>query len=98
MVEATNGYAALEYFKEHQDEVSIIVSDVVMPDMGGIELANMVQEIDSQGPVILMTGYDFSNRRDEVEALGNCKVINKPVEASMLSRLIRKMLANSSDT
>ncbi len=98
VVEATNGHAALEYFREHRGEVSIILSDVVMPEMGGIELATAIREMDTQVPVVLMTGYDFSKRRGEVESLGNCKVIDKPVEVARLSRLVRKMLEASSDT
>ena len=92
VVSACNGKEALDYYHAHQDEIAIVLSDVVMPGMGGIELIQKIRQLGSDVPTILLTGYDFSGRSDEVDALDNCELLGKPVAVASLSRLIRKMI------
>lgn len=57
VIAATNGREALEYFTAHAQEIDVLVTDIVMPEMGGAELA---KECVSQRPllgVLYMSGY-----------------------------------------
>jgi len=57
VVEAQNGTQALEYIKRHPGSVHLVVSDVVMPEMGGRELARLLVKLEPNLPVLYMSGY-----------------------------------------
>jgi two-component system, cell cycle sensor histidine kinase and response regulator CckA len=57
VLEAANGLDALELVTSRGGEINLVLSDMVMPGMGGIELAGRVRAIAPKLPVLLMTGY-----------------------------------------
>jgi two-component system cell cycle sensor histidine kinase/response regulator CckA len=57
VVEARNGAIALQYVKEHPGTVDLVISDVVMPEMGGRELGHILAKSDPGIPVLYMSGY-----------------------------------------
>ena len=90
--QATNGVEALEMFKSRQSEIDLILSDVVMPQMGGIKLLHSIREFDQQVPILLATGYDKDEVLDRDDLKQNCQVIHKPFDFNELSRMIRSMI------
>ena len=62
---AVNGVQALALFKERRPK--IIITDIVMPVMNGIELLREIKKIDSSASVILLTSHDdFNYAKQEV--------------------------------
>ncbi len=57
---AKDGVEALEIFKNHLDEILVVVSDLSMPRMGGWETLTALRQIQPDIPVILASGYDES--------------------------------------
>ena len=57
VVEARNGAEALEYMKDHPGSVDLVITDVVMPEMGGRELARNLAGSEPDLPVLFMSGY-----------------------------------------
>ncbi len=57
VVKATNGAEALTLFKNHEGEIHLLLTDIVMPQMGGKELADRVSEINPNIKVIFTSGY-----------------------------------------
>jgi two-component system, cell cycle sensor histidine kinase and response regulator CckA len=57
VVEARNGTEGLRYVREHPGTVDLAISDVVMPEMGGRELARSLALCDPGLPVLFMSGY-----------------------------------------
>jgi len=57
VLEAANGLDALDLVTARSAEISLVLSDMVMPGMGGTELASRVRAIAPKLPVLLMTGY-----------------------------------------
>jgi two-component system cell cycle sensor histidine kinase/response regulator CckA len=57
VLEAANGHEALDLVASHDSEIDLVLSDMVMPGMGGTELASKVRTIAPKLPVLLMTGY-----------------------------------------
>ena len=53
----TNGKEALELYSLHQNEIKLIISDMIMPEMNGHELFDKLMEIDSSCPIILSSGF-----------------------------------------
>ncbi len=94
VVEAANGEAALELFTSTEQEVDLVLTDVIMPKMGGIKLLQALRELNAKIPVILTTGYD-----DTVLDKGfhptRCEVARKPFDFELLSNSIRTMIKES---
>jgi PAS domain S-box-containing protein len=89
VVSAENGEKALDQLAV--DGIDLVVSDVVMPGMSGVELAHKVQEIHPEVPVLLATGYS-----DEIVQHGSeFSVLLKPFGAADLSKAMTAVLNGS---
>jgi len=53
---AADGSEGLRYYQQHQSSIALLLTDVMMPKMNGLELAEQVLRIDSQLPVLFMSG------------------------------------------
>jgi DNA-binding response OmpR family regulator len=60
VVTAADGAEGLRFFEEHQSNIVLLLTDVMMPNLNGWELADRVQGIDSRLPVLFMSGDDWS--------------------------------------
>ena len=92
VVEASNGNEALELLEKIQGQVSLIVADVVMPDMGGRELASHVTQRWGRVPVLFTSGYTGLDvvRRGLLEE--GSEFLQKPLEPEALARRVRELL------
>jgi len=88
---AINGQDALEKFSDHEGQVDLLITDMVMPVMDGAELALKLREHNWQLPVIMMTGYDPSNS-DELLSSQGMVVISKPFDTVALSQCVFEQL------
>jgi PAS domain S-box-containing protein len=87
VLSADSAEAALDRLKA--EEVDLVLSDVVMPGMSGVELARRVREDHPTVPVLLATGYS-----DEILKRGSeFAVLSKPFGASDLSKAMSSLLA-----
>lgn len=70
-----NGKEGLEYFVNHQD-IQIIISDIIMPNMNGIEMIKEIKKINSNIFVVFIS----ASRSDEEEAISLCNAyVKKPL-------------------
>lgn len=90
VMEATNGRTALEAIATQRPD--LVVSDIRMPEMSGIELLKELRRRDPFLPVVIfLTGYaDLS--REEALALGADAVFTKPFDRRELFKTIERML------
>ena len=58
VVSFTDPVLALEYYKETADKHSLIITDLRMPGICGIDLAKSIREFDSKIKIFLMTAFD----------------------------------------
>ena len=91
VIEAKDGPDAVEKFKAHKDEISIAILDVVMPHFGGVELATELRNINSNLPVIFVTGYDKYQVLNG-KPFPNSEILTKPTDFSVLDKVIDKLL------
>jgi DNA-binding response OmpR family regulator len=54
---ATNGIVGLELIKQHKPD--LVISDLMMPEMGGMELNKILKSINFNLPVIFISAYDW---------------------------------------
>src|SRR5690606_5197423 len=60
VVVATNGREALTFLTTQQLSIDLVLSDVVMPEMGGVALFHTIREQGLDIPVVLLTGHSLS--------------------------------------
>jgi CheY-like chemotaxis protein len=89
---ALSGEEALEYLKEKSSEVVLILSDINMPGMSGIELLSRIRKnFHEPDPVVMMiTAYsDEENRKQAIEN-GADDFLTKPLDFNMLKEKLKK--------
>ena len=93
VIEAASGRQALDLWPEISEKVSLVVTDIVMPEgVSGWDLARELHSTHSELGILLTSGY---NERPEDHGLGDEKQIaflQKPYEAKMLKRTLYQLL------
>jgi DNA-binding response OmpR family regulator len=85
---------ALEYFKETSANHSLIITDMRMPGICGIELAKKIRESSEKIKIFLMTAFDISDLENNADfkAAKIDRLIQKPVHFSELREMIKSAL------
>lgn len=83
VLEAADGHEALEMLRAGKVVVDLIVSDIVMPRVNGVELMQSVAESHPQVPVVLMSGYATA-ALSELGIATPCSILPKPFPAERL--------------
>ncbi|HEU5119441.1 MAG TPA: response regulator [Candidatus Nitrosocosmicus sp.] len=87
---------ALAYFKETPDKHSLIITDMRMPGMCGIELAIKVRENNEKIKIFLMTAFDIRDLENNADykAAKIDRLLQKPIRFSELLEMINIALKN----
>jgi two-component system cell cycle response regulator CpdR len=86
-----NGLSAYQRLREEPFEM--LLTDIVMPEMDGIELARRASELDPDIKIMFITGFAAVALNSDSEAPKNAKVLSKPVHLRELVSEVNKMLA-----
>lgn len=89
---AADGQEALTLFTAQQQDIKLILTDIVMPQVGGVDLAKSVRLLNKSVPIIFTTGYDMQQAIESMEDIEHCQVIHKPFSFEELSQLMVKLL------
>lgn len=90
--EASTGREALAVFERNADRVEIVLTDVVMPEMGGRELAAALRAQRPALPILFMSGYaDDAALRDEIRTTRE-RFVAKPFSSKGLTDAVRAAL------
>ncbi len=86
-----NGASAYQRLREEPFE--LLLTDIVMPEMDGIELARRASELDPDIKIMFITGFAAVALNSDSQAPKNAKVLSKPVHLRDLVNEVQKMLA-----
>ncbi len=93
VMEAANGFDALNLWRQNADDIDIIVSDVVMPVMDGPTMVTRVREERPDLPVVFVSGYPgAADPSDRATPLPKGRLLRKPFAAAELVAAIRSSL------
>lgn len=93
-IRAKNGIEAVELFKQHP-EIILVLMDIKMPVMDGIEATHKIKAINPDMPVIAITAYALYGDELKLRMAGCDDYIAKPVQKKELLRKIDKILGNN---
>lgn len=91
VVSFDNGKSAYERLRE--EPFSLLLTDIVMPEMDGIELARRATELDPDLKVMFITGFAAVALNPESDAPKDAKVLSKPFHLKDLVQEVERMLA-----
>jgi two-component system cell cycle response regulator CpdR len=86
-----NGASAYQRLREEPFEM--LLTDIVMPEMDGIELARRASELDPDMKIMFITGFAAVALNADSDAPKNAKVLSKPVHLRELVSEVNRMLA-----
>jgi len=86
-----NGASAYQRLRE--EPFSLLLTDIVMPEMDGIELARKATELDPDLKVMFITGFAAVALNPDSNAPKNAKVLSKPFHLKQLVSEVERMLA-----
>jgi two-component system nitrogen regulation response regulator NtrX len=84
----TNGEAAVAVLREQH--VSVVLLDLTMPGLSGVETLARMREIDEDVEVVIVTGYGSSRDTQEAERLRAFDFVTKPLDAARLLATVRR--------
>ncbi len=90
---ASNGHEALEKIKK--DIFGMVITDMKMPEMSGMQVLEGVKKMSPQIPVIMMTAYGTIDNAVEAMKVGASDYIIKPFSTEILEETIRKVCEKS---
>ena len=90
---ADDGAGALAVFAKHRGEIRAVLTDMMMPVMGGAATLNVLKRIAPDLHVIVSSGYVEDAKRAELKALGCSAFLPKPYSAEKLLTVLRDVLA-----
>jgi CheY-like chemotaxis protein len=90
---ASNGEEALKLYDEHHDKIALVLTDMVMPGMGGIELAKLLFKKNPSLKIIAISGYPLDNDIDDLKEKGIVGLLSKPLQIKTLSEALAKALS-----
>jgi two-component system cell cycle sensor histidine kinase/response regulator CckA len=89
---AMDGNEALRIAEGHEDLIHLLVTDIVMPNVGGSELAKRLRQVRPQIKVLFMSGYPDHPALDGADIGAQTTVLQKPFSLDMLAHKVRGLL------
>ena len=92
VVAKTGSIEALEAFRSEPDRFDLVITDLTMPRMSGIELAEQIWKVRKDMPIIVCTGYaEFLDEKHASE-LGFREFLRKPILRHVMAQAIKRSL------
>ena len=89
---ALDGQAALQVYDQHCTEIALVLSDLTMPKMGGIELITTLRERNTTIKFVTMTGYPLKGQAKELLQQGFVEWLHKPLSIEKLAHTVHRLL------
>ena len=92
---AGSGADAVEAYQHSQDNIQLVILDMVMPGMNGVQTFGRLRAINPNVRTLLASGYSLNKDAAEVIQRGCNGFIQKPFDISQLSQKVREILDQS---
>jgi len=90
IIVGVDGREGLELFKQNQEDINVIISDILMPHMNGIEMNNAIRKLDADIPIIYTTAFNDAKYMLQTIAQSVTAYILKPIDIELLLKAIEK--------
>ncbi len=94
---ASNGRTAVELFAGETTSISLVILDLIMPEMSGTDCLRELMRVSPNVKVLIASGYSANGQIDEAIRSGAKAFIRKPFEARQMLELVREVLDEPKD-
>jgi DNA-binding NtrC family response regulator len=90
----TNPLYAYEVFKANPERYALVLTDIRMPEMTGIRLAKLIQEIKPRMKVVIMTAYEVTPEElsEHLPTIAHQDILQKPFKLLQICTAVKKQL------
>lgn len=89
---ASNGKDALRTFENKLNEIRLVITDLIMPEMGGMELSRILKSKNPSIKIIALSGYPIGLGKEDMLQAGIVEYIQKPFQGQTLIQSVCKAL------
>ena len=90
---ASDGQEGLEAYKANKDQIDVVVSDINMPNMDGLEMSEAIHKLNPQVPIVITTAFTDENYLLKSLELDVSKYVTKPLKVKELAIAITEVVA-----
>ncbi len=95
VITAMDGESALLEFREHGENLDLVITDLVLPGMSGWEVFTGIREKSPEMPILIMSGHLEPKLEAAVRRSGASGFVQKPFGLGVLLRRVKDILAKS---
>ncbi|MDQ7782290.1 MAG: PAS domain S-box protein [Desulfomonilaceae bacterium] len=92
VITASNGKEALEMYQTHIDDISLVVLDLIMPQMGGKQCLEELLTLNASVKAVIASGYSAGAPVEDALAAGAKGFVNKPYDIRQVLEVVRRVL------
>jgi len=89
---ASGGEEAVELYRQHADKIAMVILDILMPDVDGVETFRRIREIDPAARVVISSGYDEDHAGEKLLQAGAAAFVQKPYRIAELLKVVREAI------
>ncbi|TAL24227.1 MAG: response regulator [Nitrospirae bacterium] len=94
---ATNGKDAMAIFNDNRDDIKLLITDLVMPGMGGMELSRLIKAENPFVKIIALSGYPLGSMEKDLRKSGIEECMKKPFKGQKLVETVCRVLEREPD-
>ncbi len=89
-----DGQEGIDFYNNHKNEIDIILTDINMPNVNGLEFMSEVRKLDFEIPVLIITAFNDVNILSRAIKLNVTDYIVKPMQLNSTLKILNKILTN----
>jgi CheY-like chemotaxis protein len=94
VITASSGREAIRVYREHSDEISVVLTDVMMADGDGFTLVEDLRSRDAKTPILMMSGLAGGGQYDDRAKRLGVPMLSKPITRDALIRSVHSALGS----
>jgi two-component system, cell cycle sensor histidine kinase and response regulator CckA len=91
---ARDGLKAIDIYRQHKGEISLILTDMGLPELTGVDEFKRLKEIDPSVKVVFASGFFAPDIKSELLKAGAKGFIQKPYQVNDILQIVREVLDN----
>ncbi len=88
VIQAENGREGFALYQQNQNEIAIVILDMIMPEMNGVDTFRAIRKVNPHAKIILASGFAQADSVELLQQEGLCGFIKKPYRRHALAELI----------
>ncbi|HKZ42053.1 MAG TPA: response regulator, partial [Candidatus Hodarchaeales archaeon] len=91
VLSAKDGEDGLKVFTDHRGSIDVVLSDIVMPKLNGVDMAKTIMLADPEARIVFMSGYDLTEEGRDFKTAWNVRWLHKPFAVEHLKEVIAEL-------